>query len=192
MLAGVTPSHPDDHGSRQQGVGQPSDAGQGDRRVRWQLLQGHIVAAHDAAAGGCAATVAGVEQTTNVFVILRFRAKHGIDFVEQDRRPVIGTDLAEQVGRRHVHGRDRVRHKQLGDLKGPGLAARGLGGQKGQPRGRVPCIHQMSMSDPERMGHLGMLGWVTDKATEEVVHRPDRAFTVPRVKCQDMSIQMIV
>ena len=83
-------AHPHDDRARQDGVGQVTEAGHRDSAISRDFLGEDLLAPNDAATGDAVPTMAGVQQPANFFVVvLRPRPEHGVDFVEQDRRPAV-------------------------------------------------------------------------------------------------------
>ena len=116
---------------------------------------GHDLLAPDhAPAGYGAAAMAGVEESANLFILLRLGAEHRVDLVEQDRGAFLATNLAEEIGRGDVHRRHRVGHQQLGSLERPGFPRCRLGRQEGNARRGFPCVHQVGVHNPKRMRHM--------------------------------------
>src|SRR5262249_32072318 len=102
--------HSDDDGARHDGVGEPAKPSHCDGAVSRYFLGSDFFTVRNAAASNSTASVPGIQQATDFFVLFRLRSEHGVDFVEQNRA-IASTNLAKQIGRTDVDGLDRRRHQ---------------------------------------------------------------------------------
>jgi hypothetical protein len=80
-------AHPKDDRPRQDGVGQPAEPRQCDSAVCRDLLGLYLFTNDNASPGDCSFAVPCIEQLSNLLVIFRLRAEHGVDFIKEDSRP---------------------------------------------------------------------------------------------------------
>ena len=132
-FSGMSAPHPDDHRARKDGIRQPPKARQSDRRVGGYFLGFDDLAFDDTPACNSSASMSGIEQSADFFVLLRLWPEHRVDLVIEDRGALLAADLAKQVGRADVHGGNGIRNKKLRDFHRSRLSRCRFGRQEGNP-----------------------------------------------------------
>jgi hypothetical protein len=171
LLSRRPAAHSHDHGARQDGVREPAKASEGHGAVGGNLFRLDPLAVNDASTSNGATTVAGIDQSANLFVLFCLRAEYRVDLVVKDRRlPFIVSNLTEKVGRRDIDRLDCIRDQQFGNLERAGLARGWFGRQEREPRRRVPRVHQVRVRDPQRVRDVRVLGRICNETAGELVY----------------------
>src|SRR5262245_42278827 len=97
FIRGTAP-HPDDDRTRQDGIGQSTEAGDSHCAVCGDLLGFDLTAGGNATARDGAFAVSRIQEAPDLLILFRFRSEDSVDFVKEDGREALFVgDLTEKV-----------------------------------------------------------------------------------------------